>query len=156
MVKIHRVGIFFGVLFTILGIILLTRIDFTYFWIILLLFLGFLFELGVLGKGAGRFVPAGIFIVIGTIFLVCTIFGYDKMSYLWPAFIFAPGFGLFQAYLASKKKGLLIAASILLLLSATFFVGVLFKISWARVLFGLILIGLGVVVLLRSLRGKAE
>lgn len=154
--KIHRVGIFFGVLFTMLGIILLTRIDFTYFWVISLLFLGFLFEFGVLGRGAGRFVPAGIFIVIGAVFLVCTIFGYDKMGYLWPAFIFAPGFGLFQAYLVSKKKGLLKAASVLLILSATFFVGVLFKIGWAQVLFGLILIGLGVAVLFRSLGRKAE
>lgn len=139
-----------------LGIILLARIDFTYFWVISLLFLGFLFEFGVLGRGAGRFVPAGIFIVTGTVFLVCTIFGYDKMSYLWPAFIFAPGFGLLQAYLASKKKGLLKAASVLLILSVAFFVGVVFKISWARILFGLVLIGLGIVVLFRSLGRKAE
>lgn len=156
MMKVQKVGIFFGVLFAVLGIVLLARIDFIYFWIISLLFLGFLFEFGVLGRGTGRFVPGGILIVIGIIFLVCTILGYDKMSYLWPAFIFAPGFGLFQAYLASKKKGLLKAASILLILSAVFFVGTVFKISWARTLFGLVLIGLGILVLFRSLRRKTE
>ncbi|MCX7812847.1 MAG: hypothetical protein N2250_04240 [Pseudothermotoga sp.] len=156
MEKTHKVGIFFGVLFTALGVVLLARIDVNYFWIILLLLFGFLFEFGVLGKGAGRFIPAGIFIVIGVVLLLCSVFGYDKMSYLWPMFVFAPGFGLFQAYLASKKRNLLRAASILLIISAVFFVGIFFKIGWARVLFGFILVGLGISILVKSFGRKSE
>ncbi|MEN3009086.1 hypothetical protein [Pseudothermotoga sp.] len=156
MEKVHKVGIFFGVLFTVLGVVLLARIDVNYFWIILLLLFGFLFEFGVLGKGSGRFIPAGIFIVIGIVLLLCTVFGYDKMNYLWPMFVFAPGFGLLQAYLASKKKSLMRAASILLTISAIFFVGAFFKIGWARVLFGFILVGLGISILVKSFGRKSE
>jgi asparagine N-glycosylation enzyme membrane subunit Stt3 len=121
-----------------------------------LILLGLLFEFGVLGRGANRFVPAGILLVIGTVLLACNIFGYDKMNYLWPAFVFAPGFGLFQAYLVKKSKGLLTASMVLIVLSAIFFTAAFFHVSWPRVLFGIVLIIFGVVILLKSLRRKVE
>lgn len=156
MANTKRIGLLFGIVLTILGIVLLTRLSANYFWSIFLILLGLLFEFGVLGKGAGRFVPAGILLVIGSVLLVCNIFGYDKMSYLWPAFVFAPGFGLFQAYLVKKSKGLLTASIVLIVLSAILFMATFFHVSWARVLFGIVLIIFGVVILVKSLRRKVE
>ncbi|HCO98039.1 MAG: Uncharacterized protein XD58_0027 [Thermotoga sp. 50_1627] len=156
MVKAKRIGLLFGIVLTILGIVLLTRLSAGYFWSILLILFGLLFESGVLGRGAGRFVPGGILLVTGVVLLVCNIFGYDKMSYLWPAFVFAPGFGLFQAYLVKKSKGLLRSSMVLIVLSAIFFIAAIFRIAWGRVLFGAVLIALGAVILIKSLRGRAE
>ncbi|WP_448523996.1 hypothetical protein [Pseudothermotoga sp.] len=156
MANAKRVGLLFGIVLTILGIVLLTRLSANYFWSILLILLGLLFEFGVLGKGAGRFVPAGILLVIGSLLLACNIIGYDKMSYLWPAFVFAPGFGLFQAYLVKKTKGLLRSSMILIVLSAIFFFTTFFHVGWARMFFGIVLVVLGVVILIKSLRGRVE
>ncbi len=156
MANAKRVGLLFGIFLTILGIVLLTRLSANYFWSILLILLGLLFEFGVLGRGAGRFVPAGILLVIGSVLLVCNIFGYDKMNYLWPAFVFAPGFGLFQAYLVKKSKRLLTASIVLIVLSVIFFTAAFFHVSWARMLFGIVLVVLGVVIFIKSLRSRAE
>ncbi len=156
MANAKRVGLLFGIFLTILGIVLLTRLSANYFWSILLILLGLLFEFGVLGRGAGRFVPAGILLVIGVVLLVCNIFGYDKMNYLWPAFVFAPGFGLFQAYLVKKSKRLLTASIVLIVLSVIFFTAAFFHVSWARMLFGIVLVVLGVVIFIKSLRSRAE
>ncbi|WP_448535070.1 hypothetical protein [Pseudothermotoga sp.] len=156
MANTKRVGLLFGIVLTSLGIVLLTRLSANYFWSIFLILLGLLFEFGVIGRGAGRFVPAGILLVIGSVLLVCNIFGYDKMSYLWPAFVFAPGFGLFQAYLVRKSKGLLRSSMILIILSVIFFITAFFRIGWARVLFGIVLVALGIVILIKSLRGRVE
>ncbi|WP_448517271.1 hypothetical protein [Pseudothermotoga sp.] len=156
MANAKRVGLLFGIFLTILGIVLLTRLSANYFWSIFLILLGLLFEFGVLGRGAGRFVPAGILLVIGVVLLVCNIFGYDKMNYLWPAFVFAPGFGLFQAYLVKKSKRLLTASIVLIVLSVIFFTAAFFHVSWARMLFGIVLVVLGVVIFIKSLRSRAE
>ncbi|AJC73252.1 hypothetical protein AJ81_02445 [Pseudothermotoga hypogea DSM 11164 = NBRC 106472] len=156
MANAKRVGLLFGIVFTILGVVLLTKLSANYFWSIFLILLGLLFEFGVLGRGAGSFVPAGILLVIGSVLLVCNIFGYDKMNYLWPAFVLAPGFGLFQAYLVKKSKGLLTASIVLIVLSAILFMATFFHVSWARVLFGIVLIIFGVVILVKSLRRKVE
>jgi len=156
MANAKRIGLLFGIFLTIFGIVLLTRLSANYFWSLFLILLGLLFEFGVLGKGAGRFVPAGILLVIGSILLVCNIFGYDKMSYLWPAFVFAPGFGLFQAYLVKKSKGLLRSSMILIVVSAILFFTTFFHVSWARMFFGIVLLALGVVILIESLRRRVE
>lgn len=156
MSRLDKVGFLFGVIFTILGIVLLVRINTGYFWAFLLLLLGLLFEFGVLAKGSGRLVPGGIFIVLGTTLLFCSIFGYDKMAYLWPAFILAPGFGLFQLYLVRKSRGLFRASMILIVLSVIFFSANIFRVGWARVLFGVLLVVLGIFVLVKSVGRKVE
>lgn len=156
MSKLDRVALLFGIILTLLGIVLLVNVAADYFWPLFLLLLGSLFEFGVLGKGAGRFVPAGILIVVGTVLLVCSIFGYDKMAYLWPSFIFAPGFGLLQAYFVNKSRNVLKASMVLITLSVIFFVAAFFRIGWARTTFGILLIVLGVIVLIKGVRRKSE
>ncbi|KAF2958858.1 hypothetical protein AS159_04105 [Thermotoga sp. Ku-13t] len=156
MSKLDRVALLFGIILTLLGIILLVNAAAAYFWPLFLLSLGFLFEFGMLGKGAGRLVPAGILIVIGTVLLVCSIFGYDKMAYLWPSFIFAPGFGLLQVYFVNRSRNVLKVSMVLITLSGIFFVATFFRIGWARVTFGVLLIMIGVTILIKGVRRKSE
>ncbi|WP_052463575.1 hypothetical protein [Thermotoga caldifontis] len=156
MSKLDRVALLFGIILTLIGIVLLMNVAAAHFWPLFLLSLGFLFEFGVLGKGAGQLVPAGILIVIGTVLLVCSIFGYDKMAYLWPSFILAPGFGLLQVYFVNKSRNALKASMVLITLSVIFFVAAFFRIGWARVTFGFLLIVLGVAILIRSTGRKSE
>ncbi|MBC7122033.1 MAG: hypothetical protein H5T94_02130 [Pseudothermotoga sp.] len=55
-----------------------------------------------------------------------------------------------------KSKGLLTASIVLIVLSAILFMATFFHVSWARVLFGIVLIIFGVVILVKSLRRKVE
>lgn len=94
----------------------------------------------------GVLMPASIFIVMGGIFLYCTIEGWYAMGMLWPFFLIGPGLGFFLMYFFGKKEqGLLIPGYILTGL------GVFFLIVFAEgmYLWPILLIALGVFLLLR-------
>lgn len=127
-------------------------IEFWEFWPFFILVIGLVFEIGYFSsskKEPGLLVPAGILITISGIFITNIVFGWYMMEYLWPLFIMAPGIGLLQLFLFSKKKeiALLIPIGISLLLGTYFLLGIFFYfidfllfISVVVILVGLLLV----------------
>jgi len=72
-------------------------------------------------KGIGLLIPGGVLLIVG---IVCQ-FGmlFQNWEYIWPGFIFAPAFGLFEFYwFGNRNKWLLIPINILTILSLLFFI----------------------------------
>jgi hypothetical protein len=121
---------FFGVLFILIGCALLFTnyvlkiqiFDFSQndFWPFIVLGVGIIFEMSYFlsHKAPGLLVPGGIISVCGLLFIFEVATNWKFAAYTWPVYIFAVAFGLFQLYLfGSRRKGLLIAASLVLLAS---------------------------------------
>lgn len=74
-------------------------------WPLVFLIPGLVFELNYFNNNGpvGLVVPGGILLTYGIIFMVCSIFGYHHMIYLWPWFIGAVGIGLYQLYLFGER-----------------------------------------------------
>lgn len=71
-------------------------------------------------KGAGILVPGGILLVAGVFMQISMLF--DIWGYMWPGFLLAVAFGLFELYLfGDRSPGLLIPVGILGGLSVIFF-----------------------------------
>ncbi|NLV35600.1 MAG: hypothetical protein GXY17_02855 [Clostridiaceae bacterium] len=69
----------------------------------------------------GVLVPGGILLVLGITFQINMLFG--GWGFMWPLYIFAVAFGLFELYIfGSREKGLLIPIGILTGLSLIFFI----------------------------------
>lgn len=69
----------------------------------------------------GVLVPGGILLVLGIVFQINMLFG--GWGIMWPLYIFAVAFGLFELYIfGSREKGLLIPIGILSGLSLLFFI----------------------------------
>ncbi len=65
-------------------------------------------------------VPGGVLLVVGLVNQISFMF--NIWHILWPGFVFAPAFGLFELYWFGKKeKGLLVPVGILTALSLIFF-----------------------------------
>ncbi|MBC7960803.1 MAG: hypothetical protein H7X94_13170 [Vallitaleaceae bacterium] len=122
------------------------------FWPFIILVVGLSLEVSYFTsakKDTGVLVPAGILITISGIFIANVFTDWNAMEYLWPLFIMAPGVGLLQMYLFSKKKdhGVLVPIGVSLLLGGYFLIGNFFSyvdfrlfISIAIILIGLFLI----------------
>jgi hypothetical protein len=73
-------------------------------------------------RNFGVLMPATILTIYGALFQYCALTSWHDMSELWPTFILGPGVGLLMMYLFGKRdRGLLIPASILIGISAIFF-----------------------------------
>lgn len=75
-------------------------------WPLIFLIPGLVFELNYFNNNGpvGLVVPGGIMLTYGMIFMVCSLFGYQHMIYLWPWFIGAVGVGLYQLYLFGDRQ----------------------------------------------------
>ncbi len=94
------------------------RISWDMIWPLFILIPGLIFEFSYFLKptrgNAGLLVPGGVLLVISAIFYINIFFGWHMMSSLWPLFIMAPAFGLFQLFLfGGHEPGLLIPVFIL-------------------------------------------
>jgi hypothetical protein len=135
----NKTGRVLGTIFVVLGTIFLLRnlniINFSFdifnfgniisrFWPLIFMILpSLLFHYGYLAgkrKDPGLLVPGGMLLVLGTTFQINMLFGFWDV--LWPIYIFAVAFGLFELYIfGNKDKGLLIPIGILGGLSIIFF-----------------------------------
>jgi hypothetical protein len=135
----NKTGRVLGTIFVVLGAIFLLKnfniINFSFnifdfgfiiskFWPSIFLILpGLLFHYGYLAgrrKDPGLLVPGGMFLVWGAAFQINMLFGFWEV--MWPIYIFAVAFGLFELYLfGNRDKGLLIPICILGGLSVIFF-----------------------------------
>lgn len=94
-------------------------------WPLLIILVGagfhFLFFSGLLP--AGLLVPGGILVTHGLIFLICNIFSWELMKYLWPGFILGVAIGLYEYYMFNNRseRGLLIASMIIGIVSIVLF-----------------------------------
>lgn len=127
------------------------------FWAAIFIILpGIMFHSGFFSgnrRNPGLLVPGGILLVTGAALQIGALFG--GWNIIWPAFIFAPAFGLFELYyFGNREKGLLIPVGILTGLSALFFLsfslGKLISFSTRPFVLPLILIGIGVAVLCKG------
>ena len=121
-----------GIGLVLLGILFLSEnfgyisFDFQNVWPVFVLLAGIGFALGFLQdrKNYGLLMPASILIIYGLLFFYCSIEGWYQMSLLWPVFILGPGVGFIMMYLlGGREKGLLVPASILVLLGLLFLIG---------------------------------
>lgn len=143
-----RMGVLVGVLFILLGFLMIFNLSGKYFWTITLLILGLMFEFGFFGKSSGNFITGGILTTIGMLFLMCSVFGFSILSRLWPIFVIAPGVGLLQGYVVSKRKGMLISSIIIFAVSILLFQVSFYKATYLRIVFGAILIFIGILLAL--------
>lgn len=106
---------------TILGIILLglgvvallnsfNIINFSFsiwrLWPVIFLIPGLAFELNFFNNNGpvGFVIPGGILTTFGLIFMICSIFGYQHMVYLWPWFLGSLGVGFYQFYIFGNRE----------------------------------------------------
>lgn len=137
------IGLFF-LIFKAIGF----KVTMSLIWPIFLLIPGLLFHLFAFRyRILGFFIPGGILVTYGLLFLFCGLFGYDSLAYLWPFFILGPGFGLLEFYLFGVREGgVLIASLILITIGGTFLFFSLLR-SVIPYLIGMILILIGVYIL---------
>lgn len=95
-------------------------------------------------------IPGGMLITYALMFFYCNIFGWSHMSYLWPGFIFGIAVGLYECYMfaAHRHRSYLLAALILAVIAAIFFLFMVFATGGIYV-FAIALIIAGGVLLLR-------
>lgn len=101
-------------------------------------------------KNPGLLVPGGILLVIGTVFQVNMLIG--GWDVLWPFYILAVAFGLFELYaFGNRDRGLLIPIGILGGLSVIFFAAFslnkIFGYSTGKLITPAVLIILGLIVI---------
>jgi hypothetical protein len=139
-----------GVFLIVVGILFLvgniSRAGMEVIWpaFILAVGLAFLVRYFLDRKNTGSLMPAAILIVIGLLFLYCTVFGWWHMEDLWPLFIMAPGVGFVAMYFGGQKdNGLLIPATILIALGMIF----LFVNSGLRNFWPVLLILAGILII---------
>ncbi len=98
-------------------------------------------------KDHSNLIPITILSIIMLLFLAMTtgVLSWGDLSWLWPAFILAPGLGILLSYLANgmKEHELLIPTSILIGLAAIFMLG-----AWPY--WPIILIIIGATVIIKS------
>lgn len=103
------------------------------FWPLLVLIPGVLLHVLYFGRlvPAVVLVPGGMLVVYALLFVVCNLFGWDSLKYLWPLFIFGVAAGLYEYYLfGSSRPRVLLTASIALAAASALFVILVLLWSW--------------------------
>jgi hypothetical protein len=101
----------------------LSTFDVGDYWPVFIVLGGLAFGVGYLldRRNYGLLMPASILLVIGLLFLYCSLFEWDAMENLWPVFILAPAVGFIAMYFGGEReKGLLIPAGILSVIGLLF------------------------------------
>jgi len=154
--------LFFGIM-GLLAAFNVIRFSMDFIWPLFILIPGIAFETSFFAGGrkkrdAGILVPGGILIVIGLLFYANIFYGWNLMQFLWPVFILAPAFGLFQLYLfGSREKGILVPVFILGFIGCIFLLVNLSSIDLFQILFSILLVALGTFMLFKLFyKGKKE
>ncbi|WP_028611247.1 hypothetical protein [Paenibacillus harenae] len=116
------------------------------FWPLLVLIPGLLLHVLYFGRlvPAVVLVPGGMLIVHALLFIVCNLFGWDSLKYLWPLFIFGVSAGLYEYYLfGSSRTRVVLTASIALAAASAVFIILPFLWSWGIYAIAIALIAAG-------------
>lgn len=147
-----------GALFLVDKYTTLNFMNMTMLWPLFVLIPGLMFEIGYFTKrdNPGLLVPGGILTVIGATFFVSTVTNWQFSIYMWPMYLIAVAFGLFQLYWFGKKeKALLIPIGILSFISLSAYMQMLMNLSIFKIIrtdfaFPVLLIGIGVLILVSN------
>lgn len=144
-----------GILLIVIGIFFILNqyfvgISWGRIWPIFILLPGLLMEISYFAnpkaENAGVLIPGGILTVLGIFFFYSVFTNFKHMDKLWPIFIFAPAFGLFQLYLfRGKQKALLIPVTVLGVIGLIFLLINMGRL-WVNI-WGLILIIVGILII---------
>lgn len=149
----HSIGL---ILIAVAIILLLGKVGFfgfvgILFWPIFILVTGLLLHYLYFSRivPSPVLVPGGMLIVYSLMFFFCNIFGWDKMSYIWPGFIFGIAVGLYDLYLFNRNspKMIFIFAIFFAVLSAVT-MGIIFLFAGGIYFIALILIAVGGILIL--------
>ncbi|MCA0753802.1 hypothetical protein KP806_02000 [Paenibacillus sp. N4] len=125
------------------------------FWPLLVLIPGLLLHVLYFGRLAPAIVlvPGGMLIVYALLFIVCNLFGWDSLKYLWPLFIFGVAAGLYEYYLfGSSRQRILLTSSIALAAASAAFIVLVLLWSWGIYAIAAVLIGAGAWMMLGKRR----
>lgn len=119
-------------------------------WPLLLLVPGLLLHVMYFSRRASAtiLIPAGVLTIYGLLFLICSFWGWNLMSFLWPILILGIAVGLYEYYLyeTPRPAAALPMAVVLTLLSITILIftwlntGVLYVLALVLIAFGIWLI----------------
>lgn len=116
------------------------------FWPLLVLIPGVLLHVLFFGRlvPAVMLVPGGILVVYALLFVVCNIFGWESLRYLWPIFIFGAAVGLYEYYMfGSSTPRVVFTASIALAAASALFLVLILMWSWGIYVVAVALIAAG-------------
>lgn len=116
------------------------------FWPMLVLIPGILLHVFYFGRlfPAVVLVPGGILTFYALLFMICNIFGWDNIRYLWPLFIFGIAVGLYEYYLfGSSRPRVVLTASIALAASSAVILLSVLLWSWGIYAIAIVLIAAG-------------
>ncbi|MEK3882535.1 hypothetical protein [Paenibacillus sp. PL2-23] len=116
------------------------------FWPLLVLIPGVLLHVLYFGRvvPAVMLVPGGMLVVYAVLFMLCNIFGWDSLRYLWPVFLLGAAAGLYEYYMfGSNAPRIVLTASIALGAVSMLFLVLILLWSWGIYLIAGLLIAAG-------------
>ena len=163
MVKIKDVSkVIYGLLFLAIGVLLIfgvfdDRNIWEFIWPLFILVPGLSMELDYFAnrspKKVGELVPGGILTILGLFFYFNIFTNFSYMDLLWPIFILAPAFGLFQLYIFGKReRGLLVPVGILSVIGLIFLLTNLTTTAIGGSVIGAVFILIGLLILFKRKR----
>lgn len=125
-------------------------------WTYLIIIIGVVFWINFLfdRSNPGVLMPGTVLLTVGIV-LNLGMRNDVSWEYLWPFFVLAPAFGFYAMYIFGKReKGLLFPAGVLTIIGVFFLLQALdFAI---KLVFGIVLILVGVLLLLKHTKGSEE
>lgn len=125
------------------------------FWPLLVLIPGVLLHVLYFGRlvPAVMLVPGGMLVVYALLFVICNIFGWESLKYLWPVFILGVAAGLYEYYMfGSNVPRVVFTASIALGIASVLFLVLILLWSWGIYLIAALFIAAGGWMMLASRR----
>lgn len=116
------------------------------FWPLLVLIPGVLLHVLYFGRivPAVTLVPGGMLVVYALLFVICNIFGWESLRYLWPMFIFGVAAGLYEYYMfGSSVPRVVFTAAVALAAASVLFLILIMMWSWGIYLVALLFIAAG-------------
>ncbi|MFF2886779.1 hypothetical protein [Paenibacillus sp. NPDC057967] len=117
------------------------------FWPLLVLIPGVLLHVLYFGRvvPAVMLVPGGMLVVYALLFIICNIFGWDSLKYLWPMFIFGFAAGLYEYYMfgGAAVPRVVFTAAIALAVASVLFLVLILMWSWGIYLIAALFIAAG-------------
>lgn len=116
------------------------------FWPLLVLIPGVLLHVLYFGRVVPAFmlVPGGMLVVYAILFIICNIFGWESLKYLWPLFVFGFAAGLYEYYMfGSSVPRVVFTASIVLAAASVLFLILILMWSWGIYLVAVLFIAGG-------------